>query len=204
MPKSKQTTMKYNNATFIKSIANIDTLPPDTGREVAFAGRSNAGKSSALNTITNINNLAKTSKTPGRTQLINFFALEEDSFLVDLPGYGYAKVADFIKKRWQHTLDQYIATRQSLKGIILVMDIRHPLKEMDLQMLKWCIYYEHKIHILLTKADKLTRNMANTTLFTTQKKLQKHEDYISIQKFSAETKEGLLEAHAKLDAWFGF
>jgi GTP-binding protein len=196
--------MKYSNATFLKSIADIETLPADIGREVAFAGRSNAGKSSALNAITGINTLAKISKTPGRTQLINFFSLGENNFLVDLPGYGYAKVAESIKKRWQHTLSQYIATRQSLKGIILVMDIRHPLKETDLQMLEWCIYYGHQIHILLTKADKLTRNMANTTLFSTQKKLQKHADYISTQKFSAETKEGLEEVHAKLDLWFNY
>lgn len=196
--------MKYSNATFLKSIADIGTLPADIGKEVAFAGRSNAGKSSALNAITGINTLAKISKTPGRTQLINFFSLGENNFLVDLPGYGYAKVAESIKKRWQHTLSQYIATRQSLKGIILVMDIRHPLKETDLQMLEWCIYYGHQIHILLTKADKLTRNMANTTLFSTQKKLQKHSDYISTQKFSAETKEGLEEVHAKLDLWFNY
>lgn len=194
--------MRYNNAIFIKSAANIVDLPEDQGREIAIAGRSNAGKSSAINTITGIKALAKTSKTPGRTQLINFFALEQDNFLVDLPGYGFAKVPAAVKTRWQHTLTQYIATRQALKGIVLVMDIRHPLKPMDWQMLEWCIHYEHKIHILLTKADKLTKNSANATLFSTQKQLQKYTEHVSIQKFSAITKEGLTEIHTKLDEWF--
>jgi GTP-binding protein len=194
--------MKYNNATFVTSIANIATIPVAIGKEVAFAGRSNAGKSRALNTITGIKSLAKISKTPGRTQLINLFTIGVDRFLVDLPGYGYAKVAESIKKRWQHTLDHYIATRQSLIGIILVMDIRHPLQETDLQMIELCIYYGHKIHILLTKADKITKNIANSTLYDVRKKLQMHEKHVSIQKFSSLTNEGLFEVHAKLDDWF--
>ena len=123
--------MKYSNTKFLKSVAELEELPPDNGIEIVFAGRSNAGKSSALNTITGINSLAKTSKTPGRTQLINFFTIEENKYLVDLPGYGYAKAATPIKKRWQKTLEQYIATRNSIKQIVLVMDIRHPLKELE-------------------------------------------------------------------------
>lgn len=194
--------MQYNNATFFTSIANINSLPIDNGNEVAFAGRSNAGKSSALNTITNINNLAKISKTPGRTQLLNFFTLGDNNFLVDLPGYGYAKVAEAIKKQWQEALTQYVANRQSLKGIILVMDIRHPLKTTDLQMLKWANYYGRKIHILLSKADKITKNTANSTLKEVIKNLQPYGKQVTIQKFSAVTKEGLTEVHSKLDSWF--
>ncbi len=199
--------MKYTRAIFLKSIAELTALPEDSGIEVAFAGRSNAGKSSALNTITGVKALAKTSKTPGRTQLINFFSLgdiEDNRFLVDLPGYGYAKVAASIKKHWEEILNQYISTRDSLKGIMLVIDIRHPLKQNDLQMIEWCTYQQHNIHILLTKADKLTKNHANKALFDVEKNLKKYGDLVSVQKFSAVTKEGLTEAHNKLDLWFGF
>jgi len=198
--------MNYTKTIFLKSVAELDTLPQALGIEVAFAGRSNAGKSSALNTITGIRSLAKTSKTPGRTQLINLFTLgepEDNNFLVDLPGYGYAKVSAAIKKRWEELLNKYIATRQHLKGIMLIIDIRHPLMPNDLQMINWCTYHKHNIHILLTKADKLTKNHANKAFFNTESNLAKHGDLISIQKFSAVTKEGLEEAHKKLDEWFG-
>ena len=187
--------MSYNNARFLKSIADLNSLPPDNGIEIAFAGRSNAGKSSALNTITGIKSLAK-------TQLINFFELTADKFLVDLPGYGYAKVAASVKKHWEQRLSEYIASRNALKGIMLIMDIRHPLKDLDLKMIEWCTYQQLKIHILLTKADKLTRNIANQTVFATANNLKNYTHLVTVQKFSSLNKEGLSEAHAKLDEWF--
>lgn len=194
--------MFYNNTTFIKSVADLNALPSDNGAEVAFVGRSNSGKSSALNTITGIKSLAKTGKTPGRTQLINFFSVEEDKYLVDLPGYGYAKVAAHLQKQWGQRLSDYIANRSSLRGIIIIMDIRHPLKDLDWQMIEWCWQQQLKMHILLSKADKLSTNHANQTLFATQKKLQDLNGLITVQKFSALTKEGLEQAQHKLDEWF--
>lgn len=146
-------------ATFMLSAAKVDQCPDDEGYEVAFAGRSNAGKSSALNTLTHAS-LARTSKTPGRTQLLNFFQLDEERRLVDLPGYGYAKVPIPLKLHWQRHLEAYFGSRESLKGVILMMDIRHPMTDFDLLMLDWTVSSGMPMHILLTKADKLTYGAA--------------------------------------------
>ena len=147
-------------AEFKTSAARPSDLPADTGNEVAFAGRSNAGKSSVLNRLCGRKQLARTSKTPGRTQLINFFALSATASLVDLPGYGYAKASQRKQQQWADLIEYYFANRLALRGVMLVMDIRHPLQNMDWSMLEWCIHYSRDVHILLNKADKLTRNQA--------------------------------------------
>ena len=147
-------TINFHKATFIHSAPSIRECPPETGVEVAFAGRSNAGKSSAINTLTNNHKLARVSKTPGRTQLINFFELSDSQRLVDLPGYGYAKVSREMKERWQRYLSEYLRERRCLKGLILLMDIRHPLQEFDATMLNWATAAKMPVHILLTKSDK--------------------------------------------------
>ncbi|MFK0569729.1 ribosome biogenesis GTP-binding protein YihA/YsxC, partial [Endozoicomonas sp.] len=131
--------LNYRQATFYKSAAKLSQCPESEGREVAFAGRSNAGKSSALNALTGSNKLARTSKTPGRTQLLNFFTIQEDIYLVDLPGYGYAKVPVAMKKEWQHHMNDYLERREALVGLVLLMDIRHPMKEFDQMMLNWSV-----------------------------------------------------------------
>ncbi|MEN8178530.1 MAG: ribosome biogenesis GTP-binding protein YihA/YsxC [Pseudomonadota bacterium] len=191
----------YYRATFLTSAARLSQSPPDEGTEVAFAGRSNAGKSSALNTLCNQRSLARTSKTPGRTQLLNFFELDEQRRLVDLPGYGFAKVAEKIKRQWQGALADYIEHRECLRGLILLMDIRHPLKEFDLQMLEWNIHYGLPTHILLTKADKLKRGAANSTLLQVRKAFEDRPE-ITVQLFSSLKKQGIDEAHQVLNIWF--
>lgn len=159
-------------STFMLSAAKVDQCPDDEGFEVAFAGRSNAGKSSALNTLTHAS-LARTSKTPGRTQLLNFFKLDDDRRLVDLPGYGYAKVPIPLKLHWQRHLEAYLGGRESLKGLILMMDIRHPMTDFDLLMLDWAVASGMPMHILLTKADKLTYGAAKNTLLKVQSDIRK-------------------------------
>jgi GTP-binding protein len=191
----------YNNATFLTSAPTLADLPQDSGIEVAFIGRSNAGKSSALNTITGIKGLARTSKTPGRTQMINFFSLDEHRRLVDLPGYGYAKVPLAIKKRWQKNTNEYLQTRNCLKGLVLIMDIRHTLKEYDQQCIEWATNSRTPIHILLTKADKLSRGAAINTLLAVRKALAQCPQ-VTIQLFSSLNKMGLEEALIQLDSWF--
>lgn len=193
----------YHQAHFLLSAAKLTQLPTDEGYEVAFAGRSNAGKSTALNVITQSNGLAKTSKTPGRTQLINVFQLDESRRLVDLPGYGYAKVSYTIRERWQATLAQYLESRRSLKGLILLMDIRHPLKELDQAMLNWAYSRSLPIHILLTKADKLSRSAGLTVLRTVQELLTKGGLTlgISVQIFSSPNRMGVENVHAVLNGW---
>ncbi len=191
----------YNHATFLLSAPTLVELPADEGIEVAFIGRSNAGKSSALNAITGLKSLARTSKTPGRTQMINFFKLDDTRRLVDLPGYGYAKVPLAIKHRWQKNINAYLQTRLCLKGLILIMDIRHPLKEYDQQFIEWAVHCDIPIHILLTKADKLTRGAAINTLFDVRKVLENTPN-ISVQIFSSLNKNGLEEALLVLDSWF--
>ncbi len=185
---------------FLISAAALKQLPADQDYEVAFAGRSNAGKSSALNAITNNKKLAKTSKTPGRTQLINFFTLDNHHRLVDLPGYGYAKVAQEIKARWQETLAQYLTSRQSLRGLILIMDIRHPFKETDQQFLTWAAGCGLPVHVLLSKADKLSRNIANKTLSQAQQTLKPYP-LTTIQLFSATHGLGLEKARRQVLTW---
>lgn len=192
----------YRHAQFYVSAAKLDQTPDDSGIEVAFAGRSNAGKSSAINTLCQRKSLARTSKTPGRTQLLNFFTLDEQRRLVDLPGYGFAKVKQSIKAQWQGTLADYLEQRQSLRGLILLMDIRHPLKAFDCQMLEWNVHHGLATHILLTKADKLKRGAANSTLLRVKHELEPLGNLVSVQLFSSLKQQGVDEAHRKLDEWF--
>ncbi len=185
---------------FLISVPTPQQAPADRGAEVAFAGRSNAGKSSALNAITGRKALARTSKTPGRTQHLVFFELDEQTRLVDLPGYGYAKVPDHVKQKWGRAISDYLETRESLQGLVLLMDIRHPLTDFDQQMLSWCQHAQMPVHILLTKADKLKRGPAKSSLLKVEKTL---EDYpmVSVQMFSALKKQGVEEARAVLSQW---
>mgnify|MGYP006141903445 FL=1 len=192
----------YRQAQYTISATQLSELPVDEGIEVAFAGRSNAGKSSAINTITDQKSLARISKTPGRTQMINFFSIDDSHSLVDLPGYGYAKVPEKIKIRWQQTLGKYLETRQALRGLVLMMDIRHPLKEFDLQMIKWANNAKLSVHILLTKSDKLKRGAANSSLLLVMNELQKKELLASVQLFSSLNHEGKQEAIDQLNQWF--
>jgi GTP-binding protein len=192
----------YSKAVFLKSAARVNQLPDDSGYEVAFAGRSNAGKSSALNCLTTNKSLARTSKTPGRTQLINLFSLDEERRLVDLPGYGYAKVALQVKTEWQIHLAHYLEVRQCLKGLILLMDVRHPLKELDQMMIDWALNRELPVHILLTKADKLSKSETKNTVLKVRKHYELASHLISIQSFSSLKKEGLDELIQKLNQWY--
>ena len=192
--------MHYNQATFITSAANLAACPPESLAEVAFAGRSNAGKSSAINAITNQTRLARISKTPGRTQLINFFGLAEGRFLVDLPGYGFAKVPLSVKNKWQEELEKYLRRRQVLCGLILLSDIRHPLKDFDRMMIDWAVQSGLPLHLLLTKSDKLKRGAAQNTLLAVQKEL-KPFDNVTVQLFSSLKNDGVIEVRAKLDEW---
>lgn len=194
--------LHYQNAVFIKSAAKVDQCPADEGAEIAFAGRSNAGKSSALNAITNIGKLARTGKMPGRTQLLNFFAIDGSHRLVDLPGYGFAKVPMSVKLQWQEQLENYLRNRQSLRGLMLVMDSRHPLKEFDCMMLEWACSISMPTHILLTKSDKLSRGLAQSTLLSVRKEVSDDSQLVSVQLFSSLKKTGVEEARAKLDEWF--
>lgn len=191
----------YAKAVFLKSAARVIHLPEDTGYEVAFAGRSNAGKSSALNCLTGIKGLARTSKTPGRTQLINLFALDEERRLVDLPGYGYAKVALQVKAEWQKHLAHYLEIRQSLKGLVLLMDVRHPLKDLDQMMIDWALNRELPVHILLTKADKLSRSDVKNTVLKVRKHYELAAHLINVQAFSSLKKEGVDELVQILNKW---
>lgn len=193
----------YNAARFLISADKLSQCPDDSGAEVAFAGRSNAGKSSAINALTNNGKLARTSKTPGRTQLINFFDLNIEGLrLVDLPGYGYAKVPIAMKEHWQKHLDQYLQQRVSLKGVVLVMDIRHPMKEFDLMMIEWCQATHVPLHVLLTKADKLKRGPAQSTVLALRKELTAIlGDKVTIQSFSALKRSGIDTLSARLDEW---
>jgi GTP-binding protein len=190
-------------ASFLISAAKVDQCPLDSGLEVAFAGRSNAGKSSALNTLTHAN-LARTSKTPGRTQLLNFFSLDEERRLVDLPGYGYAKVPIPLKQHWQEHLEAYLSSRNSLSGVVLMMDIRHPLTEFDRLMLDWAQASSMPLHILLTKADKLAFGAQKNALLKVQREVrQGWGDTASIQLFSAPKRQGVEEAQRVLARWLG-
>ena len=194
--------MHYNQASFVTSAANLAACPPESVAEVAFAGRSNAGKSSAINAITNQTRLARISKTPGRTQLINFFGLAEGRFLVDLPGYGFAKVPLSVKNKWQEELEKYLRRRQVLCGLILLSDIRHPLKDFDRMMIDWAVQSGLPLHLLLTKSDKLKRGAAQNTLLAVQKEL-KGFDNVTVQLFSSLKNDGVTEVRAKLDEWLG-
>ena len=192
----------YRQAHYTMSATKLHELPADTGIEVAFAGRSNAGKSSAINTITGIKALARISKTPGRTQMINFFALDEERALIDLPGYGYAKVPEAVKIRWQATLGEYLETRRALRGLMIMMDIRHPLKPFDIQMLEWAKDASLPVHILLTKSDKLKSGAGKAALLQVEKTLRSQSLDASVQLFSSLKKTGVELAITKLDSWF--
>ena len=196
--------IKFQSAEFITSAPSLKQCPDDVGCEVAFAGRSNAGKSSAVNTLTRNKNLARTSKTPGRTQMINFFQLGEDRRLVDLPGYGYAKVPVAMKAQWDRHMAEYLQARKSLGGLILLMDIRHPLQDYDRQMLNWAAQAGLPVHILLTKSDKLKRGPAQSTLLKVESFLREMDPGITlltVQTFSSLKKLGLPELEAQLNHW---
>lgn len=192
----------YRKTKFTQSVAKLDGLPKDSNIEVAFVGCSNAGKSSALNTIAGINGLAKISKSPGRTQLINFFHVIDNFFLVDLPGYGYAKVPEKVKTNWQQLINDYITTRNSLRGIVLMADIRHAIKKLDQVMIDWVCYHNIPMHILLTKSDKLSTSQANNTMLKIKKLTSEHKQLISIQTFSSLQKTGVDEAREKITSWY--
>ncbi len=200
-PERLPAALNYRRATYLTSAAKFSQCPPDEGWEVAFAGRSNAGKSSAINSLTGNSKLAKTSRTPGRTQLINFFALSENQRLVDLPGYGFAKVPLAVKREWTRQLETYLQQRQCLRGLILLMDVRHPLQAFDQQMLDWALAASMPVHILLTKADKLKKGPANATLLKVRAQLDPHRELVSVQLFSALKHTGHGQLLKVLDAW---
>ncbi len=191
----------FRQAKFLTSAAKYTQYPADEGFEVAFAGRSNAGKSSAINSICDHRGLAKTSKTPGRTQLINFFELDAQRRLVDLPGYGYARVSVSIKKDWQGNLATYLEKRQCLRGLILMMDVRHPLKDYDIQMLEWSAHIGLPVHVLLTKADKLKKSAASSSYHKVKRSLENMHGDFSIQLFSSLKRVGIDTAHEQLNRW---
>jgi GTP-binding protein len=192
----------YHQAKFINSSPHLKDTPPDVGLEIAFAGRSNAGKSSAINTLTRQNSLARISKTPGRTQMLNFFSLNDQQRFVDLPGYGYAKVPVAVKNQWHNLMETYLKKRESLCAIVLVMDIRHPLTEFDWQMVTWCQHSGLPLHILLSKSDKLTYGAAKNTLLKVQRELADTPIPVTIQLFSSLKKTGVDEVHQVLDNLF--
>ena len=197
-------TISFTKAQFLLSAPTLSQCPDDDGCEVAFAGRSNAGKSSAINVLTRQGKLARTSKTPGRTQLINFFSLTDRCRLVDLPGYGYAKVPKAVKQRWDEHLAEYLQQRQSLRGLILLMDVRHPLQDFDQQMVLWATQSDMPVHILLTKSDKLKRGPAMNTMHQIRRELEDRpgESSVTVQLFSALKRTGVDELEAVLTGWF--
>jgi GTP-binding protein len=191
----------FQNATYLASAHRLEDLPPAGEPEVAFAGRSNAGKSSAINALANRTRLAFVSKTPGRTQQINFFRLEGGGLLVDLPGYGYAKVPETLRRHWEHTLSRFLQTRSSLCGLVLVMDARHPLTERDEMMLGWFLPTGRPVHILLTKADKLTRHEAALTLESVRARLKPLGRSATAQLFSSPGRSGVAAAEEVISGW---
>ncbi len=193
--------INFSQARFIKGAHNLDQCLPDTGMEVAVAGRSNVGKSSALNVITGVNGLARASRQPGRTRQINYFELARRRYLVDLPGYGYAKVPPKLRQHWDQTLGAYFTSRKGLVGLLLIMDIRHPLKDLDQQMLNWVSDIGIPTHCLLTKSDKLKHGPASTTLLRVRSRLEEVGIDIGVQLFSAVDRHGLDEARRKIEQW---
>jgi GTP-binding protein len=191
----------YRQARFLISAASIGQLPEGSHLEVAFVGRSNSGKSSAINTLCDNKGLAKISKTPGRTRLINLFALDEARNLVDLPGYGFAKVSLPMKQEWGRLMEQYLQQTERLKGVVVIMDARHPFKTFDIQMLEWCKHFGLPSHVLLTKADKLNKGAQQKALINTQKQLKNSGFEASVQTFSALNKSGLDKLVAVMNAW---
>ncbi|WP_392552491.1 ribosome biogenesis GTP-binding protein YihA/YsxC [Orbus wheelerorum] len=196
------TPLNYAKTYFVTSAPDITHLPSDTGVEIAFAGRSNAGKSSALNFLTNQKNLARTSKTPGRTQLINLFEVEPNCRLVDLPGYGFAQVPEDVKRKWQKSLAEYLQKRESLKGLVILMDIRHPLKDLDQQMIDWAVQSNLPVMLLLTKADKLASGAQKKQLNMVKEAILPFQGDITVAMLSSLKRTGLDQLKAKLDEWF--
>ncbi|MDX9885626.1 ribosome biogenesis GTP-binding protein YihA/YsxC [Thauera sp.] len=191
----------FRNAQFEISIAKPSGLLPPSGPEIAFAGRSNAGKSSAINTLVGHVRLAFVSKTPGRTQLINFFRLNSGALLVDLPGYGYAAVPEKIRRQWQGLIESYLKHRESLIGLVLIMDSRRPLTALDRQMIDWFAHSGRPIHVLLTKSDKLSRGAAAAVLQEVRRALQPLGPQVTVQLFSSLKKSGVEEAEAVIGGW---
>ncbi len=191
----------YRNLEFVTGAASIRGFPPDQGLEVAFAGRSNAGKSTCINTFAQRKGLARTSKTPGRTREINFFQLEASRRIVDLPGYGFAQAPDKVRQNWVRLVSDYLQERQSLAGVVLLMDCRHPLKPQDLQLLEWCVEAHLPVHLLLSKADKLSRGPARKCLNDIRAQVRPFAADIEVQLFSALKKEGLDILWQCLDDW---
>ena len=189
---------RYHSTVYLNSAHKLAQLPDDTGLEVAFAGRSNAGKSSVINTLVGQKKLARTSRQPGRTRLINFFSAGNTTRLVDLPGYGYAKVPGSMRQHWGQLVDAYLEQRRSLAGLILIVDIRRCLTELDRQMLNWCENKNLPAHILLNKSDKLSRSKANQALAEVAQELGKNA---GVQLFSAAKKQGVDELCEVLDEW---
>jgi GTP-binding protein len=196
-------TILFNKTSFLMSAPSVKQSPLDEGKEVAFAGRSNAGKSSVINTLTDNKKLARTSKKPGRTQLLNFFSLNKDRRLVDLPGYGFAKVPIVVKRNWNRNLAGYLQERQSLVGVVILMDIRHPLQKYDWQLIRWASESKMPVHLLLTKSDKLKRGAINNVLLSVEEELAKEKLSASftIQAFSSFKRFGLDELKQKLTIW---
>ncbi len=194
--------INYRKASFLTSAPDISKLPADDGYEVAFAGRSNAGKSSSLNTLTQQTGLARTSKTPGRTQLINVFDLEEDNRrLIDLPGYGYAKVPLAMKLKWQKALSEYLEKRQSLRGLVVLMDIRHPMKELDQDLIYWAVDVNLPVLVLLTKCDKLKAGKRKAELLKIREASLAFQGDVTVEVFSSLKKIGIPQLSRKLDEW---
>jgi len=177
-------------------------LPPNSRYEVVFAGCSNAGKSSVINTLADQNKLAKVSKTPGRTQSLNFFQIDESRYIVDLPGYGYSSVSGKTKAKWEKLLDLYFSERECLQGVVLVMDVRHPLKKYDIQMLEWCSHNNLPSHVVLTKCDKLKRGPAKDVALKVDRWLKEKEFSTTVQLFSSLKRGGVDELHTALNKWF--
>lgn len=194
--------LNYHKTHFLTSAPNIRSIPEDTGIEIAFAGRSNAGKSTALNALTNQKSLARTSKTPGRTQLINLFEVEPNCKLVDLPGYGYAAVPEKMKIEWQKSLGEYLQKRECLGGLVVLMDIRHPLKDLDQQMIEWAVSADLPVMLLLTKADKLSQSARSKQVKMVREAILPFQGDIQVEAFSAHNKIGIDKLAGKLDSWF--
>ncbi len=192
---------RYHATHFLTSTPDLARAPPDRGREVAFAGRSNAGKSSALNALVGHRGLARVSRTPGRTRLLNFFEVAPGLRLVDLPGYGYAKVPRAVKARWERSLEDYLGRRRSLRGLVLVMDIRHPLGAADDTLLRWCAVAALPVHVLLTKADKLGHGAGKATLLKVLREQSGRNPSLSAQLFSAPQRIGIDDLVDGLDRW---
>lgn len=192
----------FDGATYVASAHDLEQLPLDLGVEVAFVGRSNSGKSSAINTLANHKRLAFVSKTPGRTQLINFFTITQGRTLVDLPGYGYAKVPPAVKAHWTELLAAYVSTRKALKGLVIIMDSRHPMRDLDTELLNWYRPTNKPVHVLLTKSDKLTRNEQAKTLRDVKQQLIEGQYNATVQLFSSLKRTGVPEAEIAIGKLF--